>query len=148
MNSHNHVMLLGDLLVWFYEYLAGIRPDTDAPGYKHVILKPEPVNGLDFVRASYDGPYGPIASNWKWEGDSFEWEVRVPPNSTADVYVPATKVRSVREIGNTKSEGKRIKPQRREKGTVVYRVGAGEYAFESTLKRVTTPEKGRSSIAK
>ena len=25
MNSRNHVMLLGDLLIWFYEDLAGIK---------------------------------------------------------------------------------------------------------------------------
>ena len=25
MNSGNHVMLLGDLIIWYYEYLGGIR---------------------------------------------------------------------------------------------------------------------------
>src|SRR6185369_10171173 len=28
MNSGNHVMLVGDLAVWMYEYLAGIRTDS------------------------------------------------------------------------------------------------------------------------
>ena len=27
MNSGNHVMQIGDLAVWMYEYLAGIRSD-------------------------------------------------------------------------------------------------------------------------
>ncbi|RZM19354.1 MAG: alpha-rhamnosidase, partial [Pedobacter sp.] len=34
MNSQNHVMLLGDLLVWYYENLAGIRTDKSAVGFK------------------------------------------------------------------------------------------------------------------
>ncbi len=40
MNSGNHVMLLGDLLPWYYEYLGGIRPDEKCPGFKHIILTP------------------------------------------------------------------------------------------------------------
>src|SRR5581483_7639609 len=43
MNSGNHVMLVGDLVVWMYEYLAGIRGDPEKPGFKHIILKPQPV---------------------------------------------------------------------------------------------------------
>ena len=31
MNSGNHVMLVGDLVVWLYEYLAGIQPDPTSP---------------------------------------------------------------------------------------------------------------------
>ena len=51
MNSGNHVMLIGDLLPWMYEYLAGIRPDPSAPGYRRIVLKPVPLAGIDFVRA-------------------------------------------------------------------------------------------------
>ncbi|RYY11394.1 MAG: alpha-rhamnosidase, partial [Cytophagaceae bacterium] len=38
MNSQNHVMLLGDLLVWDYENLAGIK--AAAPGFARVEMKP------------------------------------------------------------------------------------------------------------
>ena len=34
MNSGNHVMLVGDLVIWFYECLAGIKPDSTQPGYQ------------------------------------------------------------------------------------------------------------------
>ena len=34
MNSGNHVMLLGDLVIWFYEDLAGIRNDPQSAGFK------------------------------------------------------------------------------------------------------------------
>ena len=35
MNSGNHVMQIGDLAVWMYEYLAGIRSDPENPGFRH-----------------------------------------------------------------------------------------------------------------
>ena len=43
MNSGNHVMLVGDLGIWLYENLAGIKPDPEQPGFKHIIMRPEPV---------------------------------------------------------------------------------------------------------
>ena len=51
MNSQNHVMMLGDLLIWYYENLAGIKSET--AGFKKLIMKPEMINGLNHVNASY-----------------------------------------------------------------------------------------------
>jgi len=34
MNSRNHVMLLGDFVVWVYQDLAGIKANPEKPGYK------------------------------------------------------------------------------------------------------------------
>ena len=135
MNSHNHVMLLGDLLVWFYEYLAGIRPDPETPGFKHFVLKPVPVDGLDFADATYRSPYGLIESNWKRDGDKFTWNVRVPPNSTADVYVPTSDPASVTESRNIENNTPQAKPTGEQTGSVVYHVGAGRYEFQSTMAR-------------
>ena len=72
MNSGNHVMQIGDLNVWFYEYLAGIRSDAQAVGFKKIVIRPYPVAGLDSVSASHESPYGRIASKWvrRGAGDS------------------------------------------------------------------------------
>lgn len=86
MNSANHVMLLGDLLIWKYEYLAGIR--SLEPGFKKIMLKPYPIKGLDYVNCSYDSVYGTIVSNWKRDGDKFEWTFTIPANTTATVCIP------------------------------------------------------------
>ena len=86
MNSGNHVMLLGDLVTWYYEYLGGIRPAE--PGYKSIELKPYPIEGLDWVNCSYDSPYGKIVSNWKRTGDRFEWTVEIPAGTTATALIP------------------------------------------------------------
>ena len=86
MNSRNHVMLLGDLVVWFYEYLGGIRPLE--PGFKSIELKPYPIPGLDWVKCSYDSSYGKIVSDWKTADGVFDWEVEVPEGTSAKAYLP------------------------------------------------------------
>lgn len=68
MNSGNHVMLLGDLLTWYYENLAGIKSDPAAPGFKHVVMAPYFPDGLDWADAATESPYGPIASRWSRDG--------------------------------------------------------------------------------
>ena len=86
MNSGNHVMLLGDLIIWYYEYLGGICPL--APGYSQIELKPYPIEGLDYVNCSYNSVSGRIESNWRRNGDRFEWDIVIPANTTAEVYLP------------------------------------------------------------
>jgi alpha-L-rhamnosidase len=86
MNSGNHVMLLGDLILWEYEYLGGIR--ALEPGYSKIQLKPYPIEGLDFVNCSYNSVSGRIESHWKRAGNHFEWDFTIPANTTAEVCLP------------------------------------------------------------
>ena len=97
MNSGNHVMLIGDLAIWMYEDLAGIKPDPQDPGFKHIIMRPTPVGDLTFVKASHRSPYGWIRSEWRIEDNEFDWHVEVPANTTATVYLPASNPESVSE---------------------------------------------------
>src|SRR5208337_2411223 len=80
MNSGNHLMLVGDLVTWFYENLAGIRPDPAHPAFQHIIMRPTPVGDLTSVKASYHSSYGKIVSDWKIAGGRFNWSLTVPPN--------------------------------------------------------------------
>jgi alpha-L-rhamnosidase len=132
MNSGNHVMLIGDLVIWFYEYLAGIRPDPEQPGFKHIILEPYPVGDLTFVRATHRSPYGLIASEWHKQEGKFDWKITIPANTTAEVYVPATEAKQVTEGGKPVSKAKGVEFLRMEDGRAVFRVGSGEYHFMST----------------
>ncbi len=74
MNSQNHVMLLGDLLVWMYENVAGIKSDDKTTAFKKIIMQPTPLDGLDFVNASYSSVHGLIKSSWKKSDRSFYLE--------------------------------------------------------------------------
>ena len=121
MNSGNHVMLIGDLVVWFYEYLAGIAPAS--PGFKTIVMKPMPVGDLTFVKATHNSPYGLIASEWHKDGKKFDWQIEIPANTTATVYVPATGLKAVTAKG--------VKASRFENGRAVFELGSGKYHFVS-----------------
>ena len=98
MNSGNHVMLLGDLILWEYEYLGGIR--ALEPGYSKIQLKPYPIEGLDFVNCSYNSVSGRIESHWKREGNRFEWDIAIPANTTAEVCLPTANGYEVKTYGS------------------------------------------------
>lgn len=129
MNSHNHVMLVGDLAIWMYEYLAGIRPDLEkAVAFKRITLEPTPVEGLHSVKATYQSQMGLIASEWKRDGGSFQWKFTIPANTVATVYVPAGDPALVTENGKPFSKSEGVKFLRTEQNAAVYEVGSGTYS--------------------
>lgn len=136
MNSFNHYSL-GSCGEWLFDTVAGIGIDPAQPGFKHVVLRPR-IQGsatpLTWVKAHHEGLYGRIESNWRRDGDTLTWNVSVPANSTATVYVPAMDAASVTEGGKPAAESAGVKFVRMENGAAVYEVGAGTYAFKSTQK--------------
>lgn len=127
MNSGNHVMLLGDLVVWFYEYLAGIKNAPGSIGFEKIEMKPYPVNGLDFVDASYHSVKGRIKSSWKKEGSAFYWGIEIPANTTALVYVPANGEDKITINGKSSSQVENVQFISYERGYLVYEFGSGNY---------------------
>jgi alpha-L-rhamnosidase len=95
MNSQNHVMLLGDLLIWYYENMAGIKSNPETPGFKEIIMKPDFEAGLTYVNASYESVYGVIKSDWKKSKNNLQWNITIPANSSAVVYLPTSNVSGV-----------------------------------------------------
>ncbi|MBP1657943.1 MAG: alpha-L-rhamnosidase, partial [Bacteroidetes bacterium] len=133
MNSGNHVMLVGDLVIWLYERLAGIMADSNEPGFKHIIMRPTPLKDLGFVRATHKSPHGLIESAWKNNAGRFEWDIRVPVNSRATVYVPAKSVIDVMESGVSAREAAGVTNVRTEGTSAVLEVTSGVYHFSSQL---------------
>ena len=131
MNSGNHVMLVGDLVIWLYENLAGIKTDPDQPGFKHIIMQPQPAADLTFVRATHHSPYGLIVSDWKKDGGTFDWQIAIPANTTATVCLPAKSIERVFESGKFASHADGVKFLRMESGCAVFNVGSGQYHFVS-----------------
>lgn len=136
MNSGNHVMLVGDLMIWYHEYLAGIAADPAQPGFKHIVMKPHPLGDLKFAQATHRSPYGLISSEWQKSGDrltgeKFEWEIEVPANTTVTVYVPAMRQKSVTESGNPLGQARGVKLLRAEGDRIVLQLGSGKYKLVS-----------------
>ena len=68
---------------WFYQALAGIRPDAAAPGYRHFFVDPQPAKGVSRVKASKPTPYGDICVELSANGGL---QLTVPVGTTATVY--------------------------------------------------------------
>jgi alpha-L-rhamnosidase len=132
MNSEALLILAGNLDAWFYQTLAGIRPDTSAPGFKSIVIQPY-TETLEWVNCHHDSPYGRIVSNWKREGKKLTMEVTIPANTTATVYVPAKDAAGVTESGKPAAEAKGVKFLRMENDRAVFEVASGSYEFQSQL---------------
>jgi len=118
---------------WFYQGLAGIRPDLAKPGFKHIIVKPAVVGDLTWVTCHHDSPYGRVVSNWKREGQSLTMDITIPANTTATIYVPAHDAAGVTESDKAAAKAEGVKFLRMENDAAVYAVDSGVYRFQSTL---------------
>ncbi len=129
MNGESQKILSGNLEAWFYQTLAGINYDPEQPGFRHILLRPHPVGDLTFARASFDSPHGPIISDWKIQEGAFCWNLTVPPNTTATVFVPARDSQAVTENGKPAEQAEGVRFLRQETGAAVYDIGSGSYSF-------------------
>jgi alpha-L-rhamnosidase len=107
-SSQNHCML-GHVQEWFITGLAGIGQAPDSVGFERIVIRPQVVGDLAGAGAYYDSIRGRIESRWTREQDKFTLEVRIPPNATATVYVPARG------------------------GVQTHAIGSGTYRFTSVL---------------
>ena len=82
---HNCYNAIGS---WFIQALAGITPDEDTPGYRRFHVRPQLVDGITWVKASKDTPYGMLSVKWESKGDAFTLSVEVPVGTTAMVCLP------------------------------------------------------------
>jgi alpha-L-rhamnosidase len=78
----------GAVVTFLHRYVAGIRPDEDAPGYRRFRIEPVVGGGLTSASATLDCPQGRIESSWTRSGAGFELRVVVPPGSHATVVLP------------------------------------------------------------
>ena len=88
MNSFNHYSL-GSVGEWLFRHVAGIELDPDEGGFQRFVLRPFVGGALEFARARFSSMHGEIVSEWRREGAALHWRVRVPPNTTARVFLPA-----------------------------------------------------------
>ena len=80
---------------WFYQALAGINPDEQNPGYKNIIIRPQVIDAITWVKASKDTPYGRVEVRWETSDGGFRMDVKVPVGSTATVHMPDGRLQSL-----------------------------------------------------
>ncbi len=130
MNSGNHVMLVGDFVIWLYEDLAGIKSDPKQPGFKHILMRPQPVGDLSWVKATHDSPYGRITSDWKIENGLFHWNFIIPANTTATVSLPVCDASIVKAGGKPLEHADGVKILKPVDGRLLCDVVSGTYEFK------------------
>lgn len=94
--SMNHPMF-GSVDEWFFRALLGINQAR--PGFKEMIIKPQPAGDLTWARGSYKSPYGIIESAWKIEGGTITMDLTIPAGTKATAYIPSREPGSLRESG-------------------------------------------------
>jgi alpha-L-rhamnosidase len=83
------------------------------------------------ARTELRSMYGLIKSEWTLNKHSFDWQITVPANSIATVYVPAKDASQVTENGRSVEKVRGITFLRTENGFAVFEVEAGSYSFSS-----------------
>lgn len=129
MNSFAHYSF-GAVCQWMFENIGGIR--TDGSGFKRIVLKPAIDEKMDWSKVSYNSIRGPIETSWKKLGGGlWRYDVTIPPNTTATLYLPTSDIHSVREGGWP------IKPapasNESPSGVRVIELESGRYSFVSKL---------------
>jgi alpha-L-rhamnosidase len=128
MNSFNHYAY-GAVGEWMYQVIGGIEIDSEAPGYKHVLIHPHVGGGLTHAVTSHAGPYGTVRSAWHLDGDRFSLRVGIPPNSTATIQLPNAGLTDVTEGDVPLSRAVGVTRSRQVGRNVLADLGSGQYEF-------------------
>lgn len=127
-SSQNHFML-GQIVEWFYQDLAGLAPDPRAPGFKRVIIRPQPVEGVEWAKASHRSPRGPIAVMWRKAAHRFLLRVELPPNVSGEVWIKAKAGDAIEESGEPAVRRPGVRLERMQDGYAIFSVESGEFDF-------------------
>jgi len=131
---------------YFIKGFGGIRPDPEYPGMQHFQVKPAPVGDLTYARTEFESQYGKVVVNWERQDSSARYQIKVPVNCTAKVFIPASRKEHVKENGRRAelSEGIRHLGEEASDAVgnyVIYRIQSGVYDFSvSAMPEVSYPD--------
>ena len=84
----------------------GIRQAENSVAWRHIIIEPQMVGTLTWVKASYLSPQGLIVCHWMASPDRDNWtvDVSIPEGADAEIRLPDG---SCRQVGAGKHTFKR-----------------------------------------
>jgi alpha-L-rhamnosidase len=86
MNSYNHYAY-GAVADWIYRYAAGVDATPLDAGFHTIVLHPVFDLRLSPLEFTYQSSYGEIKSGWSMKGQTAEWNVTLPANTTGRLEV-------------------------------------------------------------
>ena len=134
MNSFNHVAF-GAVAEWVWQTIVGLTPDERRPGYKHFTVRPIPGGDLTSARGNYNSIFGQIDIRWEIKEGQFFLNVTVPPNTSADIYLPTASLTQIKESGVPVSRAQGISGVRTLSDSVLVQVGSGGYHFQAPMNQ-------------
>ena len=111
------------------EYKILVDRKHDQNNYKKIIIKPFLAKDLSFVSASLETIRGTVFSKWELNESQLKLNIRIPFNTSADIYIPANKDAKVYEGGKSVSDVDGINLHGYVKNYQVYSVDSGGYEF-------------------
>ncbi|MBS0010267.1 MAG: family 78 glycoside hydrolase catalytic domain [Bacteroidales bacterium] len=127
MNSFNHYAYgaIGD---WMYKVIAGIN--NEKPGYREFSVYPRPGGQITSASGELSTYYGVIKSEWEIKNDNFIFDIRVPVNTSAKIYLPSSSVDNITEGGKKITEVETVDIVEESGEYVLLILGSGRYSFE------------------
>jgi len=126
--SHNHPMF-GSVSGWFFNWVAGIQPAPEAEGFDKIIIRPAVIGDLQWVKCRYDSVRGTIVSNWQKQGRKLVFDLQIPVNAEAIVYIPCAQGQLITESARPIEKVKGVHFITREENAAIYKIGSGTYHF-------------------
>jgi alpha-L-rhamnosidase len=118
--------MFGSVGEWMYQSILGINIGT--PGFRKIILRPQPAGDLTWATGSYKSLLGTISSAWKLENKRFTYNIAVPVGASAEVWIPSG---NITESGKPITGAGDVHFLREEKNHAVFEVRSGKYVFQS-----------------
>jgi alpha-L-rhamnosidase len=138
MNSFNHYAY-GVVAEWMFQYMAGIMPSEEQPGFKHFFLQPNPDtrNVLRYsqkriteVDADFASDYGQIKAEWQCDGTKeMTYQITIPANTSATLRLPTGDGLYIYEGARLAEEADGVQYIGTSEGYATYNVGSGSYVF-------------------
>jgi alpha-L-rhamnosidase len=136
MNSFNHYAF-GSIGEWLFSWVGGIAPLV--PGYKEILLRPQPDASLGYVRTCYDSIAGCIRSEWTLDQDNLILELEIPANTSAILHIPRKFREAVIESGIPLEHAAGIEIIDEQDTEVICRLQSGVYTLTTTYANKMTP---------
>ena len=128
MNSFNHYSF-GAVGEYMYDAIGGIN--AASPSYATIRIQPVPGTGLTWANTSYNSTRGLISTAWTNTGSTFNLDVVIPPNTTAQIYVPTTNAAAITESGVPAVSSPGVTYVGFSNRYAIYAVGSGHYVWSS-----------------
>lgn len=123
-DSFNHCSY-GAVSSFMFEYILGIQPLLESPGFSRFIIKPYIGGSLTFANGTYNSIHGTIGVFWKKIGDRIDYCLKIPANTAAKIMLPASE-KNLKKI--TLSYNDAVFNN----GRIIFNLGSGEWNISTT----------------